>query len=143
MRLMDKDKEHSDKSLIKTCVNHIKSGGYIKVRNWCIKTVDELNYERDNLVMDGACKDRSTASGCRENSFKGEILEYPSVVYLVSAKVDYETANRGCIVCPYCGHKHIDSWEFSEGKIECVFCDGEMEMCKEMTVTYTTVKERI
>lgn len=50
------------------------------------------------------------------------------------------------VVCPWCGHKHKDSWEFfastrNEGiDAECESCDKPMRINEHVTIQYTTKK---
>ena len=46
------------------------------------------------------------------------------------------------IVCPYCGHRFSDSWDYGDGedigKIECEACNREFNAERNYTITYTT-----
>lgn len=44
------------------------------------------------------------------------------------------------VICPYCGYKHIDSWEMSAGVDECVDCGREFRMERYESVSYSTTK---
>ena len=45
------------------------------------------------------------------------------------------------IVCPFCGHKHSDNWEWVEiGEGACEECGEDFEVEKNVTVSYTTYK---
>ena len=42
------------------------------------------------------------------------------------------------IVCPYCGHKHIDSWEMTAGEWDCVDCGKLFFVYRHVEITYST-----
>ena len=49
------------------------------------------------------------------------------------------------IICPYCGYKFQDSWEFNdedgkEQEVDCPECDKEFTMWTEVEITYSTRK---
>lgn len=45
------------------------------------------------------------------------------------------------IVCPWCGHKFLDCWEFEDdGDMECYECDRPLTYSRSITVTYSTRK---
>jgi uncharacterized Zn-finger protein len=46
-------------------------------------------------------------------------------------------------VCPHCGHKHADAWEWmaDEGEHDCDKCEEPFRYTREVEVTYTTTKE--
>ena len=46
------------------------------------------------------------------------------------------------IVCPYCGHKNHDSWEYNDngGKTECVECGEIFDLVVDIDITYCTSK---
>ena len=49
------------------------------------------------------------------------------------------------IICPYCNHEFIDSWEYNDlgersTEINCEKCDKVMFLEIEMSVVYTTKK---
>ncbi len=44
-------------------------------------------------------------------------------------------------VCPWCGHKHRDSWEWSdEGVSSCEVCERKFSFSRYVEVTYETEK---
>lgn len=45
-------------------------------------------------------------------------------------------------ICPWCGYRHSDSWEMSEGEHECHDCERRFELSKCVEVTYSTSKVR-
>lgn len=50
-----------------------------------------------------------------------------------------ETSDHRYVICPYCGHKHSDSWEFctEDGtEINCSECDKEFRCWATVSVTY-------
>lgn len=44
------------------------------------------------------------------------------------------------VVCPHCGYKHNDAWEFRSGEHSCEGCNGVFRVAVETTRTYTTSK---
>lgn len=47
------------------------------------------------------------------------------------------------IVCPVCGHKFSNSWEYNqwgEGEITCINCDEEFFLAVNVDITYSTSK---
>lgn len=48
------------------------------------------------------------------------------------------------VICPYCGHKYSDSWEFGNGTdddfglIQCEYCEKEFYAWRNVEVTYST-----
>jgi hypothetical protein len=44
------------------------------------------------------------------------------------------------IVCPHCGHKHRDSWEYGEGEHDCALCERPFDLTRDVSVTYSTEK---
>lgn len=51
-----------------------------------------------------------------------------------------DTDNQNEAICPHCGYKHMDSWEYEEGEHECSQCERAFELTKRMWVTFTTRK---
>ena len=48
------------------------------------------------------------------------------------------------IVCPWCGYKHEESWEFDDdGDDECANCGQPFFYSREVTVTYSTHRVNI
>lgn len=49
---------------------------------------------------------------------------------------------RDEIICPYCGYKFHDSWEYNDddGKIYCIDCDKEFILRVNISVDYSTFK---
>jgi len=59
----------------------------------------------------------------------------------MSKYIDHDNTDE--IVCPYCGYKHSDSWDYQNddiGLIECGSCNKEFYAYREITVTYSTEK---
>jgi DNA-directed RNA polymerase subunit RPC12/RpoP len=53
-----------------------------------------------------------------------------------------ETCDAECVVCPYCGHRHMDSGEYfnqaeEDTEIICVECDEPFEASRRVSVIYT------
>lgn len=57
----------------------------------------------------------------------------------MSDEIDHEYTDF--VVCPWCGHVHLDSQEFDDGSNTCHECDKEFSLRIDQTVTYTTTKE--
>lgn len=58
----------------------------------------------------------------------------------MSEEIDHEYTDE--VVCPYCGEKASDSWEFDdEGITECGWCERGFRYERHIEVTYCT--ERI
>lgn len=55
-------------------------------------------------------------------------------------KIDHEYTRE--IVCPYCGQKERDSWEFHDnyGTTECGSCGNHFSYSRDVDVTYNTSK---
>lgn len=55
-----------------------------------------------------------------------------------------ETYREDNMVCPFCGYTDYDSWEYEDGtnEINCPNCNAELEMEKEIEVTYTTTLKK-
>jgi len=56
-------------------------------------------------------------------------------------KIDHKYTDE--IVCPYCGYKSSESYEYEwdDGELECDGCGKEFSYCREIEVTYTTTKK--
>lgn len=62
------------------------------------------------------------------------------------SKNQYETTLTDYPVCPHCGEKQVDAWEWNFGagiegdidSIECGSCDKSMSCSRIVTVRYTT-----
>ena len=57
--------------------------------------------------------------------------------------VKFDTEDTPEIVCPHCGHKHLDSFEHNDDDgqdIECGACGGEFTLRIHFCVTYSTKK---
>lgn len=54
--------------------------------------------------------------------------------------IDHELTDN--LVCPYCGHEHMDSWEISDGPsfYTCHECDKNFNYDTEITRTFTSSK---
>jgi DNA-directed RNA polymerase subunit RPC12/RpoP len=53
--------------------------------------------------------------------------------------IDHEYTDT--IVCPYCGYKHEDVFEFSDdGETDCYKCGKEFSFTRIVTVEYSTEK---
>ena len=44
------------------------------------------------------------------------------------------------VICPWCGYKHGDSWEFEEGEQECSDCGRQFELTRSVEISYSTTK---
>jgi hypothetical protein len=48
------------------------------------------------------------------------------------------------IVCPHCGHRYEDSWDYcpdsEPAEYDCEFCGGAFRVTANISVNYTTVK---
>jgi protein-arginine kinase activator protein McsA len=53
-------------------------------------------------------------------------------------QIDHEDTDE--IVCPHCGFKFGNSWEYQSGTVECGDCKREFHCEVDYTVTYTTSK---
>ena len=50
-----------------------------------------------------------------------------------------DCTNTELIVCPFCGHEHIDSWEQEEsGNFECEECENVFYVSVQIEVSYTS-----
>lgn len=55
------------------------------------------------------------------------------------SEIDHEDTYE--VVCPYCGHEHLDSSELDDsGKMECDKCEKAFNFEREITVDYSTWK---
>lgn len=54
---------------------------------------------------------------------------------------EYEFTDE--IVCPYCGHEHIDSWEQPDevDSFDCHECFMDFKMKRNVEITYSTYKK--
>ena len=54
--------------------------------------------------------------------------------------IDHEYTEK--IVCPYCGHKFINSFEYSESEedVPCQSCDKKFDLSVDVEIYYTTSK---
>lgn len=55
---------------------------------------------------------------------------------------DFMHCSQDEIVCCYCGHRNIDSWEYTEDNTEytCGACEKTMELEVYISVLYSTKK---
>ena len=60
---------------------------------------------------------------------------------------EFETQYEREPVCPHCGHKHRDSWEWDfgdgmegEATFECESCEKEFVCSKTVQISYSTQK---
>jgi DNA-directed RNA polymerase subunit RPC12/RpoP len=61
-----------------------------------------------------------------------------------SIDLEQHTQSSDEITCPYCGHRHSDSWEYSsnwDDDFECVECDKKFVMNRIVDVYYVTEKK--
>lgn len=58
----------------------------------------------------------------------------------MSREIDHECTSE--IVCPYCGHVYMDSWECQDETYdeECPSCGKRFYYTRDVTVTYTSHK---
>ena len=56
------------------------------------------------------------------------------------AEFNGDTSYTREVVCPHCGHEHMDSWEMDDGEYSCSDCDNEFEITRDVDVTYSTSK---
>lgn len=56
------------------------------------------------------------------------------------ASFDGDTSYTHEAICPYCGYKHRDSWEMSEGERNCPDCEKVFDLVRNVEVTYSTEK---
>lgn len=61
---------------------------------------------------------------------------------LKMSEIDCDRTNE--IVCPYCGHKHTDSLEMTDGEEDttsyCYSCNKEFEVSSHVSVNFSTRK---
>jgi DNA-directed RNA polymerase subunit RPC12/RpoP len=56
-------------------------------------------------------------------------------------KKEFDTSYTDQIICPHCGYKFHDSWEYGEsGELDCPECEKSLFMEKSVSVYYTTRK---
>lgn len=57
-----------------------------------------------------------------------------------NSSIDHSVTNN--IVCPWCGYKYRDSWEYSKDSMEltCRDCDEPFTMERNVSVTYSTYR---
>lgn len=55
-------------------------------------------------------------------------------------KNSHETMNEDEIICPYCGHRDSNSWEYDEGDymLHCENCEKEFYVNAEVEILYST-----
>lgn len=61
----------------------------------------------------------------------------------MSKGIDHESTCE--IVCPWCGHEFMDSWEYESneeeiGLVECQHCGKELYAYRNITIDYSTEK---
>ena len=54
--------------------------------------------------------------------------------------LELDTSYQDDVICPHCGHKFADSWEFDDGKLDCYECEKEFEIVRNVKITYSTYK---
>lgn len=115
----------------------------IIIRGWCVKSVEELLSDKDNLHMENSTEGDVWSS--RSNSIKKEIEEFRGEYELTNLDGDHDTSYEDDIKCPYCGYEHSDSWDFDvtdkEEEIECHQCEKDFVVSAEYSVTYTSSKK--
>jgi DNA-directed RNA polymerase subunit RPC12/RpoP len=57
----------------------------------------------------------------------------------------WNTSHTDEVVCPYCGHKHRDSYEFFENgqecaEIACGHCEREFAISQHVSIAYSSRK---
>ena len=60
-----------------------------------------------------------------------------------NARKEIDTWHEKEVICPWCGHKHIDSWEMGTGEYVCSKCEKPFYVEKEIEVYYTTTKVEV
>lgn len=75
----------------------------------------------DNIVVDVFCSQE-----CKDNS--------------TIIMKDFNSITSDKIVCPYCKHEHIDSFEFTEDDYEfvCQECDRVFSMTRDVSISFLT-----
>jgi len=58
---------------------------------------------------------------------------------------EFEYTYTDMIICPYCGHKDRDSWEWGDGEegdgdTECGSCDLEFSVSRHVSIHYSSRK---
>lgn len=56
---------------------------------------------------------------------------------------EIDTAFQGQIVCPYCGHRHEDSWEMAgndeeDVECDCYACDKTFRVTTHISIKYSS-----
>lgn len=46
------------------------------------------------------------------------------------------------VVCPHCGYKHEEYWEFENGDYDCAECGKWFTVSRNVSVTFTTRSRR-
>jgi hypothetical protein len=91
------------------------------------KSIDDVWGEKLLLIDDNYY--RICSCNPKENTLYVEEVETPPK--------NFENYSEDEIVCPYCGYKDCDSWEFSEsGEYECA-CGALLHIEVEYSVTYS------
>lgn len=56
---------------------------------------------------------------------------------------EFDCWKQDQIVCPYCGYKNEDSWEYNEDDTSafCGSCDNEFKLSVNISVDYSTEKK--
>lgn len=90
-----------------------------------------------SLNAKGICKYRKGVSWIN-------ILNCPNPEANPNAKIEHEYTSE--IVCPYCGHEFINSWEVGYGEqdlgdIDCPECEKTFLAYKNIEITYNTIKK--
>jgi predicted RNA-binding Zn-ribbon protein involved in translation (DUF1610 family) len=76
-------------------------------------------------------------------SHKGGYIIVKECEYDPEVIVDDETFMEPEIVCPMCGYKENDSWEYDDsGDFHCPNCGSVSEYQREVEVTYTTTLKK-
>lgn len=107
-----------------------KPGNAIKINYFCVKTKEQLE--------SGTKMWMEVVPEMRGATYLEELAERPHRCKLINIDEKRNTRDLDVVVCPWCGHKHDDGWDRSEGPQNCNFCDQPFDLEKEMTVTYTT-----
>lgn len=96
------------------------------------------------------CDEHYVCGGCGKGKDEARLCYYTDGVYCDSCRKEVvdeqirqfsgDTTFESEVVCPWCGHRHSDSWEYSEGQQECSNCERKFEMSRTVEVTYSTKK---
>lgn len=63
------------------------------------------------------------------------VVSEPPVV-----KIDHEFVDD--VICPHCGHKFSDPWEFEDGfELDCYECEKPLRIVRHEIIKYSTRKE--